>query len=56
LFHFVGDDGNADKLAMVNICASTSTVILKRRQGFGGRTALVALAMAAAAAIAVHFC
>ena len=46
---------NADKLAPLERCASTSNRNFEGRQGFKGRTHLVSPAMAAAAAIAGHF-
>lgn len=47
---------NADRLEAGERCASTSNRNFEGRQGAGGRTHLVSPAMAAAAAIAGHFC
>lgn len=47
---------NADRLEPGERCASTSNRNFEGRQGTGGRTHLVSPAMAAAAAIAGHFC
>ena len=46
---------NADRLEPGERCASTSNRNFEGRQGAGGRTHLVSPAMAAAAALAVHF-
>ncbi|MEJ8574762.1 3-isopropylmalate dehydratase large subunit [Microbaculum marinum] len=46
---------NADRLAPLERCASTSNRNFEGRQGFKGRTHLVSPEMAAAAAIAGHF-
>ena len=46
---------NPDKLAPGERCASTSNRNFEGRQGFRGRTHLVSLVMAAAAAVAGHF-
>ncbi len=47
---------NADRLEPGERCASTSNRNFEGRQGAGGRTHLVSPEMAAAAAIAGHFC
>ncbi|HRD93398.1 MAG TPA: 3-isopropylmalate dehydratase large subunit [Accumulibacter sp.] len=47
---------NADRLEAGERCASTSNRNFEGRQGAGGRTHLVSPEMAAAAAIAGHFC
>ncbi|HNC51407.1 MAG TPA: 3-isopropylmalate dehydratase large subunit [Accumulibacter sp.] len=47
---------NADRLQPGERCASTSNRNFEGRQGTGGRTHLVSPEMAAAAAIAGHFC
>lgn len=47
---------NADRLEPGERCASTSNRNFEGRQGTGGRTHLVSPAMAAAAAVAGHFC
>lgn len=47
---------NADRLQAGERCASTSNRNFEGRQGAGGRTHLVSPEMAAAAAIAGHFC
>ena len=47
---------NADRLEPGERCASTSNRNFEGRQGAGGRTHLVSPIMAAAAAIAGHFC
>ena len=47
---------NADRLDAGERCASTSNRNFEGRQGGGGRTHLVSPEMAAAAAIAGHFC
>ena len=47
---------NADRLEAGERCASTSNRNFEGRQGAGGRTHLVSPAMAAAGAIAGHFC
>ncbi len=47
---------NADRLSPGERCASTSNRNFEGRQGAGGRTHLVSPEMAAAAAIAGHFC
>jgi len=47
---------NADRLESGERCASTSNRNFEGRQGAGGRTHLVSPEMAAAAAIAGHFC
>lgn len=47
---------NADRLEAGERCASTSNRNFEGRQGTGGRTHLVSPEMAAAAAIAGHFC
>jgi 3-isopropylmalate/(R)-2-methylmalate dehydratase large subunit len=47
---------NPDKLAPGERCASTSNRNFEGRQGKGGRTHLVSPAVAAATAVAGHFC
>ncbi|HRF10586.1 MAG TPA: 3-isopropylmalate dehydratase large subunit [Candidatus Accumulibacter phosphatis] len=47
---------NADRLEAGERCASTSNRNFEGRQGAGGRTHLVSPEMAAAAAVAGHFC
>jgi 3-isopropylmalate/(R)-2-methylmalate dehydratase large subunit len=47
---------NPDKLAVGERCASTSNRNFEGRQGTGGRTHLVSPAVAAATAVAGHFC
>jgi 3-isopropylmalate/(R)-2-methylmalate dehydratase large subunit len=47
---------NADRLEAGERCASTASRNFEGRQGTGGSTHRVSPAMAAAAAIAGHFC
>ena len=47
---------NPDKLSVAERCASTSNRNFEGRQGTGGRTHLVSPAVAAATAVAGHFC